>query len=198
MRIRVPMTALLFLGSCYYSVSAQRTVPVQPQPVDAVTLLTSEITNISAAVQAMNIQMKTFLDRSAAGEGTPADRRNKIVAGLQALAAAEQRVMFFQNFQFDLTTKVNDTRNRLSQVEVDLRPQRIDRSVQFEGTTETEELREARRVRLGGERTALTRLMQQLQDQLEQNTIDLREAQILARNLRRTYIPQIEREMQEP
>ena len=126
-----------------------------------------------------------------------ADKRQKMVAGLQALTAAEQRVIFFQNYQFDLTLKLNDAKAKLSQTEVDLRPLRIDRSVQFEGTTETEDLREARRQRLRSDQTSLTKLVRDLQDSIEQNTSDLKEAQSFARNLRKTYIPQMEREMSE-
>ena|SRR2546421_6287412 len=200
MRIKILFATLLLLPSSL--VYAQRAVPAQPQQqADAGMILANEIASIAQAVQSMNEQMKLFLQKSGTGVGpsTPADdKRQKIVAGLQALAAAEQRVIVLQNFQFDLTTKLNDTKARLSEIDVDLRPQRIDRSVQFEGTTQTEELRDARRQRLTSERVQLTILSAQLKETLDQNTTDLRDAQILARNLRRTYIPQIEREMSEP
>jgi len=208
MRTKVVLLALLLASA--FGVQAQRNAPAQPQsqlqqpvyqpPQDVIMILTTEIATISQAVQAMNMQMRAFLEKPTgpAPAQTVDDKRAKIVAGLQALAAAEQRVIYWQNFQFDLNSKLTDTRSKLAQVELDLRPQRIDRSVQFEGTTETEELRDARRQRLTADRTAYTRLIQQLQDSLDDASTNLRDAQLLARNLRRTYVPQIERDMNEP
>lgn len=198
MRTKILFAALLLLGVSL--VPAQRPAsgqpPQAPAQQDAGTMLANSIVAIAQGVQALNQQMAIFIEKAASGSMT--EKRQKVVAGLQALTAAEQRVMIFQNNQFDLTNKLNDARAKLTQTEVDLRPLRIDRSVQFEGTTETEELREARRQRLRSDQTSLSNLVKQLQDLLEQNAAELREAQIFARNLRRTYIPQMEKEMSEP
>ncbi len=196
MRTKVLFTALFLLSVSI--VSAQRApaqTPQQPAQQDAGMMLANSIASIAQGVQAMNMQMAVFIEKINSGGMT--DKRQKMVAGLQALTAAEQRVIFFQNNQFDLTLKLNDAKAKLAQTEVDLRPMRIDRSVQFEGTTETEELRESRRQKLRNDQITLTKLVRDLGDSLEQNTIDLKEAQAFARNLRKTYIPQMEREMNE-
>ncbi|MBK6587217.1 MAG: hypothetical protein IPG22_02695 [Acidobacteria bacterium] len=57
----------------------------------------------------------------------------------------------------------------MAQVDVDLRPRTIDRSVALVGTTETEELRDNRRQKLSAERQSLSQLMSQIQDGLTEN-----------------------------
>ena len=99
--------------------------------------------------------------------------------------------------QYDLAQKLNDTRAKLAQTEIDLRPRNIDRSVAFEGTTETEELRDSRRQRLQGDRLVLQQNLKQFQSDLATNTEQLQEAQQFAGKRRRIYLPQMEREMTE-
>ncbi|MDQ3219737.1 MAG: hypothetical protein M3Q26_03175, partial [Acidobacteriota bacterium] len=93
--------------------------------------------------------------------------------------------------------KEGTTRARLAQVERDLKPQSIDRSVVFEGSTQTEEIRESKRQTLQAERVSLQALLQQIQSNLSDASSQVREAQSLAQRLRRTFLPQIERELGE-
>src|SRR5262249_25857318 len=145
------MNAKLFLVSAFLlsvavSANAQNSPPNYPNvDISGVAL---ELNKISRSVDVMNERLKTYLEKNASTNATLSDSRQKIILGIQALTAAEQRVMNLQTFQFDLTTKLNDTRAKLIQTDIDLRPRNIDRSVAFEGTTETEELREARRQKL--------------------------------------------------
>ena len=167
-----------------------------PQQLDPIASISNDLAIIAQSVQVMGERLRLVLEKPA--ESTLNDKRQKIVTGLQALAAAEQRVITLQTFQVQLTKEMNDARGKLSQVEIDLRPRNIDRSVVFEGTTETEELRESRRQKLTAERSSLQQLLSQLQTTWTMNNEDLREAQNLARNLRRVYIPMLEKEMSEP
>ena len=198
----MPRKSLLILAlvASAMTVSAQvRPIPnvTNPQPPpDAIASISNDLAIIAQSVQIMGERLRLVLEKPA--ESTLNDKRQKIVTGLQALAAAEQRVITLQTFQVQLTKEMNDARGKLSQVDIDLRPRNIDRSVVFEGTTETEELRESRRQKLGAERTSLQQLITQLQNTWSQNNDDLRDAQNLARNLRRVYIPMLEKEMAEP
>ena len=198
----MPRKSLLILALAASALTASAQVrPIQnvanPQPPpDAIASISNDLTIIAQSVQIMGERLRLVLEKPA--ESTLNDKRQKIVTGLQALAAAEQRVITLQTFQVQLTKEMNDARGKLSQVDIDLRPRNIDRSVVFEGTTETEELRESRRQKLGAERTSLQQLITQLQNTWSQNNDDLRDAQNLARNLRRVYIPMLEKEMAEP
>ena len=160
-------------------------------------MIANELGNISRSVQTMNERLKAVLDKGSPSTSVIAEPRQKIVVGIQALTAAELRVIQFQTAQYDLAQKLNDTRAKLAQTELDLRPRNIDRSVAFEGTTETEELRESRRQRLQGDRLVLQQNLKQFQGDLATNAEKLQEAQLFADKLRRIYLPQMEREMTE-
>ena len=194
-KIFLSLVTFLFCGA---QVSAQYP-SAQPVSVsqDSVAMIANELGNISRSVQTMNERLKAVLDKGNSGSVVITDQRQKILLGIQALTAAELRVAQFQTIQYDLAQKLNDTRAKFAQTELDLRPRNIDRSVAFEGTTETEELRESRRQRLQGDRLVLQQNLKQFQSDLATNTEQLQDAQIFAGKLRRIYLPQMEREMTE-
>lgn len=198
MKMRFCVLALLVAGPTFV-LRAQNPNAAVPNPYsDSMANISAELTKISKSVQLLNDRFKVFFDKlGAGGTNTVNEKQQKIITGIQMLAAAEQRVASLQSSQIDLVEKFNETRSKLIQVESDLRPRNIDRSVALEGTTETEELRESRRLRLQGERTSLTQLASQLQNAMAENSDTLREAQSLANRMRRIYLPQIEREMSE-
>ena len=194
-KVFLPLAIIVF---CAVVANAQYPA-AQPVSVsqDSVAMIANELGNISRSVQTMNERLKTVLDKGNSGGGIITDQRQKLILGIQALTAAEQRVAQFQTIQYDLAQKLNDTRAKLAQTELDLRPRNIDRSVAFEGTTETEELRDSRRQRLQGDRLVLQQNLKQFQSDLTTNTEQLQEAQQFAGKLRRIYLPQMEREMTE-
>jgi uncharacterized phage infection (PIP) family protein YhgE len=156
----------------------------------------AELTKISRSVQSLSERFKTFAEKGEEGKSpTLNERQQKMILGVNLLVAAEQRVINLQKFQIELTQVQNDLRNRLSQVEVDLRPRSIDRSVAFEGTTETDELRESKRSKLTAERISLTALIRQVQTNLAETSETLKDAQDQAIRMRRQIMPQIEREL---
>ena len=194
-KVFLPLVVIIY---CMATVNAQYPAaqPVNISP-NSVAMIANELGNISRSVQTMNERLKAVLDKGSPSTSVIAEPRQKIVVGIQALTAAELRVIQFQTAQYDLAQKLNDTRAKLAQTELDLRPRNIDRSVAFEGTTETEELRESRRQRLQGDRLVLQQNLKQFQGDLATNAEKLQEAQLFADKLRRIYLPQMEREMTE-
>ena len=192
-KVLLPLaTIVLSAAATHAQYPAAQPVAVSP---DSLSIIANELSNISRNVQVMNERLKTVIDKGNAPVPTVSDPRQKIILGIQALASAEQRVIQLQAAQFDLTQQLNDTRGKLSQTELDLRPRNIDRSVAFEGTTETPELRESRRQKLQSDRTNLSTLLQQLQSSFQENVDLLRDAQAFATRLRRQYVPLMDREM---
>lgn len=198
MKMRFCLLSLLIAASSL-GLKAQNPTVAAPNPYsDSMANISSELTRISKSVQTLNDRFKVFFDRfGAVGGTTISERQQRIVTGLQSLAIAEQCVANFQLLQIDLVNKQNDARAKLSQVEIDLRPRNIDRSVAFEGTTETEELRESKRQKLQAERVSLSQLLSQIQSTLADTSDRLREAQITANRLRQVYLPLIDRELSE-
>ena len=163
---------------------------------DPLVSISNELKNVSKSVQTLNDRMKAFVDKfEKVGGLTFTEKQLEMVMGMELLIRAEQLIAVHQKAQIELTEKLNETRSKLAQVEIELRPRTIDRSVAMIGTTETEELRENKRQKFTAERLSLTLLMSQIQDSLADNSDKLRSAQNLANNLRRQYLPLIDREI---
>lgn len=181
------LVALFFL--CATGLQAQQ---------DSMGTIAVELTKISRSVATLSERMKSFVDKfEKVGGLTLTEKQQRLVLGMELLVRTEQRVATLQKFQIELVEKQNATKNRLSQVESDMRPRNIDRGIALEGTTETQELRENRRNRLEAEYASLNQLLNQIQGNVAENNQTLREAQLMAERLRRMFLPQIERELYE-
>ena len=187
---------LFVLASAAAFVSAQ--TPTAPAYRDPMTALSTDVNRISNSVRTLTETLKAFVDKWEKVSGlTLSEKQQRLVLGMELLTRTEMRVANFQKAQIELTEKLNASRRRLAQVEIDLRPRNINNSTVFEGTTETEELRENRKQKLQSERNSLTQLLNTIQANLTETGENLREAQSLADRLRRTFLPQVERELYE-
>jgi hypothetical protein len=178
---------------------AQAQYPVQsPQTTDPLGSLSIDVGKISASVANLTRTFQAFVDKfEKVGGMSMTEKQQKLVLAMELLSRAEARVAVLQKSQADLTEKLNETRAKLEQNEIDSRPRNIDRSIAFEGTTETQELRENRAAKFMAERNTLTALAQQLESNLRDTAEGLRDAQTLVYRLRRQYLPQIEKELLE-
>lgn len=189
-------TVSLFLLFCGLNCFAQ-SVPSQVA-MDPGTSMAYDMNRIALSVQAMNKTLKDFVDKFAKVEGISiSERQARLVVGMQMLVQAEQRAAGFQKNQIELAEKEAQLRTRLSQVDIDLNQQSLDRSVAFEGSTQTPEIKESRRRALQAERATLQTVLQQLQTTMQEVSSSLRDAQQLVARLRRTYLPYVEKEMTE-
>lgn len=179
-----------------------QSVPQQLPPqvaYDPPTSMAYDVARIAASVQTMTKTLKDFVDKFAKpGTITLNERQQRLVTGMQLLMQAEQRMATLEKRQVELAEKEGQIRGRIAQVEAELNPQRIDRSVTFEGSTQAPELREIRRRAMQADLASLQTLMQQVNQQVQGAGNDAREAQSLVNRLRLTYLPRVERELSEP
>ena len=160
--------------------------------------LNYDVARIAASVQTLTKTFKEFVDKFAKVDGLSlGEKQQKLVVGMQLLIQNEQRVATLQKFQIDMAEKESQIRSRLAQIDLDLNPQSIDRSLAFEGSTQTPEIKENKRRTLQAERNSLQPVLQQIQNNLQDASYSVREAQALVQRLRRTFLPQIERELAE-
>ena len=183
----------IFLFLCVLNLPAQSAGSVGGDPINNIS---TELSKIGKSVQTLNDRMKAFVDKfEKVGSMSLTEKQLDIVFGLELLIRAEQLIAGHQKSQIELTEKLNESRTKLAQVEIDLRPRSIDRSIAMIGTTDTDELRDNKRMKLQAERQSLVQLLSQIQENLAENNDKLRSAQILANNLRRQYLPQIDKEI---
>ena len=193
MKLRIPISLLAIAFFASTAAAQDRNVDVYADPMDR---MSADLARISRNVDTMTRAFESFIDKfEKVGGLTLTEKQQRLIMGLELLVRTEQRVATLQKFQIELVEKQGQSRARLAEIERDLMPTSIDRSVTFEGSTRTEELRENRRVALAAERTSLTALIQQVQRNIDETSVALRGAEMLAARLRQEFLPQIEREL---
>jgi hypothetical protein len=200
MRIKIASLPIVLL-TLAFSISAQTSnpgpVPVQ-QSADPMANISVELSNISRSVAQLSERLKTFVDKfEKVGGMNLTEKQQRFIMGLEILVRSEQRVATLQKLQSDLLEKQMQIKQRLKQVELDLRPQSIDRTTQIQGGTDTVEIRENRREALLDYQRSLNQALQQIERNLFEAESGLREAQSHVARLRRSLLPQIEKEMSE-
>jgi len=193
--MKLNLFTVIFLVIGTIGVSAQSNQPAGQFPPNPMDNIARELTVISKSVKNLNQNMTLFLEKLGGEPGT--DKQQKILVGLQILNQAELRLATLQRSQIELVEKQVPTRARIIQIEQDLRPESVDRSATFLGTTKTEEFRDNRRKSLDTERISLQTLLAQIESTLAQTSSEVREAQVLVSRLRRQFLPLIEQQLTE-
>src|SRR4030095_3546073 len=203
MRMKV-FPLLIFILAFVFSAAAQieRPAYVQPQqiPQDPMSNISMELTNISPFVRRLSERLKLFVDKfEKVGGLTLSEKQQRFIMGLELLVRSEQRVATLQKANTDLIEKQIQVKSRLTQIELDLRPQSIEQSTIFEGgSSQAPEFRENRRNKLLAEQRSLVTLIQSIERNIAETESGLREAQSHVARLRRSLLPQIEKEIGEP
>lgn len=91
------------------------------------------------------------------------DLRQSLALNLDILTKAEQRVESLRKQYFEMVEKEGEIQRRLDTLEVELRPESIEKNVAFAGSLRPEALREARQKNLAAERTKLQILLTEIQ-----------------------------------
>ena len=197
MKTRVVTLCTLFIVSAA-AVCAQNPQAAVSQHNDPMGSIAYDLSRISVSVEMLNNRMKEFVDKfEKIGGSNMSEKQQRLIMGLELLVKSEQRLATLQKFQIDLVEKQGISRARLAQIDRDALPQSIERSVAFEGSTKTEEIRESKRNALQAERQSLQTLLGQINSNLAETNEAVREAQNMVQKLRRTFLPQIERELAE-
>ena len=206
--VPLPIVLLTFV----FSISAQLANPgytpqqsqlpvqqQQPQSMDSMTNISMELSNISRSVAQLSERLKSFVDKfEKVGGLTLSEKQQRFIMGLELLVRSEQRVATLQKANTDLIEKHIQVKGRITQIELDLKPQNIEQATIFEGgSSQAPEYRENRRNKLIAEQRSLVTLIQQLERNIAETDSGLREAQQHVARLRRTLLPQIEREIGE-
>ena len=190
---RLALIGVALLVLCAEAFSQTNNPAYQPQ--DPMTNISLEISRISRSVASLNEKLQTFLTKfEAIGGVNYTQKQQRLLLGLEFLVRSEQRLATLQRFQIELTEKQASTRTRLAEIEEELRPEKIDRSVSFEGSTNVQELRDIRTRRLQAERQSMQALMSQITFTLNDTNQQLRETQELVQRLRKQLLFEVEKE----
>ncbi len=123
------------------------------------------------------------------------EKQQNILAAFEYLNRAEQRQATLQNFKIDLTKKQTEINLQLAQIEDDLRPESVDRSIALRGTTDAEGLRDIRRQALFRAQRELVDLSRDISRDISEIDREIRETQLFLKRIRGRIFPEIEKEL---
>ncbi|MEO6655318.1 MAG: hypothetical protein ABIO36_04485 [Pyrinomonadaceae bacterium] len=142
---------------------------------------TNSTANNATRIKELNERIKKL----EAGQKSDYDEKQKrLLLNLDILTRAEQRTESLRKQLFDMIEKENTVKSRLEQIEFDIRPEMIERTLQLAGSMKPEEIRENRRKSLGAERTNLQALMSEIQTTRTNINFNLQKAEVMVEKLR--------------
>jgi hypothetical protein len=157
----------------------------------------NEIGLLRKSVQTLNVRLGEISERASennSNQSSATSSQKNIGINLELLTRAEQRADMLRKQLVEVIEKETSLKIRLVQLEEEMRPENIERSLNVIGGTRTAELREARRRVLNNERKAVEEVLgQTLQGQRRQLEEDVRQADTMVSRLRERLFPLIEK-----
>lgn len=196
---------LLFLCAVFFlfstSVFSQTTpIVVQNDGKTQQTLenISGELTLLTKSLQTFNQRLNEFLESVNKYKGIQlSEKQQKLLFGYEILNQTEQLTATLRKSLIETGEREATIKRRIGQIQIDLRPENIDRSIQLQGTTKAEEIRDNRRRTLENERNTLQTLLFEVETSRAQISQNLREAEIFAQSFRKSLFAQIRDAMED-
>lgn len=112
------------------------------------------------------------------------EKQKRLLLNLDILTRAEGRTESLRKQLFEMIEKENSVKSRLEQIEFDIRPEMIERTLQMAGSMKPEEIRESRRLSLSAERQNLQSLLTEIQNTRTNINFNLGKAEVMVERLR--------------
>lgn len=167
-----------------------------PKTAETLQNIGIEISKISKTLDALNQKLGVFSQTFSSNQGLKlSERQQKILVAFEFLNRAEARLSTLQQLKIQLAERQTVIKRRIAQADDNLRPESIERSLSFRGTTDAEQLRQMRRQTVLNERAELTSLSYDIQNTLGETNTEIRQTEQFLKNIRQRLFPEIEREL---
>jgi DNA repair exonuclease SbcCD ATPase subunit len=177
----------------------EQSATLQPNG-SAIETVAKELEQLRKSLQTLNARLREISDKLLAPDtnqsGSPKESQNRISLSLDLLSRAEQRAEVLRRQLLELIEKETAVKNRLVQIEEEIRPENIERALNVVGTTRSLELREVRRRVLENERKGYESLLNQTFQSRVRLEDDVKQADALVAKLRQRVLPLIEKEIE--
>lgn len=120
------------------------------------------------------------------------EKQKRLLLNLDILTRAEQRAETLRKQLFEMIEKESQIKTKLDQIENDIRPEMIERSVAMVGTLRPEELRDQRRKSLTSDKRSLQNLLTDIQTTRSSLELNSQKADIMVEKLRSKLEKQID------
>ncbi len=174
---------------------AQEQSAVPPANANSIDNAANEISLLRKTLQALNTRLREMNDRALAS-AVNSSEKDRITISLDILTRAEQRAEIMRKLLVEAVEKETSLKGKVLQIEEDMRPDSIDRTMALSGSTRTAEVRDVRRRVLEIERKGYESLLYQCTQNRQKLEEDVRTADNLVARLRVRVLPWIEKEIE--
>ncbi len=166
-------------------------------PANQTDQIASELAQLRKSLQTLNARLQTIAEELLSPDATETDNQKlkQIAGNLDMLTHAEERAEVLRKQLIELIEKETAYRTRLTQIDEEMRPENIERSLSGYGTTRTPELRDARRRSLESEKRGLEALLSVTAQSRLRLEEDVRQADQLVSKFRQRLFPLIEKQL---
>ena len=206
--VAICVVTIFSVQSFAQSPARRQTTPT-PQPqeqspnlaphADSIDTVANELGLLRKSLQTLNNRLheisEKLLTTDSPQSGSSNDQQNRIGRNLDLLSRVEQRAEVLRKQLLELIEKETSVKSRLVQIEEDMRPESIERTMSLVGTTRTLELRDARRRVLENERRGYESLLNQTVQSRQRLEEDVKQADALVSRMRQRLLPLIEKEI---
>lgn len=154
---------------------------VTPDTTVQDTTETGEAVRTGSSVDDLDQRIKSLEDGR---KNDKDEKQRRLALNLEILTKAEQRVESLRKQYFDMIEKEAKIQERLDTIDIDIRPDSIERNVAFAGSLRPEVLREARQKTLAAEKAKLQTLLAEVQRNKANLDLNIQRADSLVERLR--------------
>jgi hypothetical protein len=162
--------------------------------------IANELSLLRKSLQTLNSRLQVISDGllapEAKSETESKERLKRISTNFDLLTRSEERAEILRKQLIELTEKETQFKMRLTQLEEEMRPENIERTLSTYGTTRTVEIRETRRRVLENEKRGVENLLQITSQSRLRLEEDVRQADQLVSKLRQRLFPLIDKEIE--
>jgi hypothetical protein len=208
----LPVAACLLLLFCIPSLAqtserrqtnstsqAQEQLLGLPAGANSIETVANELELLRKSLQTLNARLREISEKVLApgsgAVGAAGDKGDRLARSLDLLTRTEQRAELLRKQLFELIEKETSLKTRLVQIDEEMRPESIERTMNLVGTTRTAEMRDTRRRVLDNERKGVESLMIQTGQSRLRLEEDVKQADALVYKLRQRLFPLIDREI---
>jgi hypothetical protein len=142
---------------------------IEPSPAEKAAEKPSEKKPVTTSAKITDLTDR--IKKLESGQSAYDEKQKRLLLNLDILTRAEQRSESLRKQLFEMIEKESALKTRLDQIEIDMRPEAIERTLQLAGSMKPEEVRENRRKSLAAERSNVQSLLNQVQS--TRNVLDL-------------------------
>jgi exonuclease VII large subunit len=170
----------------------------RPPNTNSIEAVVNEIDLLRKSLQTLNLRLREISERLPALDSKQSgsnDKQNRMAPTLELLARAEERAGILRKQLIESIEKETAYKSRLAQMDEEVRPENVERSLSGVGTTRTAEIREVRRRSLEIEKRGLETLLNLNTQSRARLEDDVRQADSLVSRIRQRLLPLIDREI---